>query len=226
MEIIFEDENILAVNKPAGVLTHQIPGKESTEETVADFLVKRFPPAGKVGDKPEERPGIVHRLDRDTSGVILLAKNQPTFLYLKNLFQERKIKKTYLAVVHGLVKENQGMIDKPIGLKNGTIKRSVFSDKMSKPAVTFFEVLKRDEKNNFSVLKVAPKTGRTHQIRVHLAFLGHPVLGDKIYGRKGDQEKNLLLHALSLEFSLPRGSEIKLEADPPENLKKFYQHNF
>ncbi|MDD4762140.1 MAG: RluA family pseudouridine synthase [Candidatus Pacebacteria bacterium] len=222
IETVFEDENILAVNKPAGVLTHGIVGKKSVQETIADFFVKKFPAASFVGDDPENRPGIVHRLDRDTSGLLLLAKNQDAFLYLKNLFKERKIEKTYLAVVHGFIKEDRGEINKPIGLKSGTIKHSVFSKKLVKPALTFFQVIKRVKNgNDFSVLKVMPKTGRTHQIRVHLASINHPVLGDKLYGKKNDEEAHLFLHALSLEFSLLDGSKIKLEADPPEIFKRF-----
>ncbi|MFA5173355.1 MAG: RluA family pseudouridine synthase [Candidatus Paceibacterota bacterium] len=222
IETVFEDENILAVNKPAGVLTHGLSGKKSSQETVADFFVKKFPSASSVGDNPKERPGIVHRLDRDTSGILLLAKNQAAFLYLKNLFQERKIEKTYLAVVHGFIKEDKGEINKPIGLKSGTIKHSVFSEKLAKPALTFFQVIKRVENGgDFSVLKVMPKTGRTHQIRVHLASLNHPILGDKLYGKKTDKEIPLYLHALSLEFPLLDGTKIRLEADPPEIFEKF-----
>jgi len=221
IKIIYEDNDFIALYKPAGILVHS-NGKERKEKTVVSFLLSHFPEINKVGDDPKTRPGIVHRLDKDTSGVIIAAKNQPTFLFLKSLFQNRQISKTYLAVVKGWLKEKTGIINKPIGIKSGTIKHSTHSDKMKKEAITSFTVLKKFKKGDreYSLLEVSPKTGRTHQIRVHLSSIGHPIIGDNLYGKK-NEEKNLLLHASSLQFTSPSGSKIFIESDPPSYFSNF-----
>jgi len=221
IEVIFENQDLAVLNKPAGLLTHPVSHQQSNPPTLVDFILKKFPSTKEVGDNPQVRPGIVHRLDRDTSGVLVIAKNQTTFQYLKNLFQTRQISKTYLALVQGLVKPDQGIIDKSIGLKPGTTKRSVFSSKLSKPALTKFVVQQRFPQEKQTLLKVSPQTGRTHQIRVHLASLGHPIVGDKIYSKRGKESNHLFLHALSLELNLPDGSRATFEAEPPLYFKKF-----
>jgi len=229
--IIYEDKNFLVLDKPAGLLVHQvrisnIERQRPEEPTLVDWLLEKYPELEGVGDSPELRPGIVHRLDRATSGVMLIAKNNQYFYYLKSLFKERKIKKYYLALVLGLMKNKKGIIDQPIGIKTGTIKRTSFSDKMKKEAVTRYELIERLESSigEFSLLKIFPETGRTHQIRVHLAGIGHPVVGDPIYG--GARNKKLLgilgkirlmLHAISLDFSLSPGKRIKIESPTPPN---------
>lgn len=262
-KVIYKDENFLAINKPAGLLVHGVRGKKrgasgreravgASEKTLVDWLAKRYPEIKTVGDDPEMRPGIVHRLDRDASGVMVVAKNQKYFEYLKSLFQKRLIKKTYLALVSGRLTQKSGRIEKSIGVKSGTVKRSVSSSKMSKDAVTDYR-LKRvfetaaggpisfpvslaggrpmrsggEQPHYFSLVEVEPKTGRTHQIRVHLASIGHPIVGDRLYGRRSQPEwaKRLMLHATSLEFplleDLPRhtrvkaGRRFKVEAEPP-----------
>jgi len=217
ISVIYEDENILAINKPTGLLVHGV--KNNKEKTLVDWLLKKYPEVKNVGDAPEIRPGIVHRLDKDTSGVILIALNQNSFDYLKNLFQEHKIKKNYLALTWGAVSPKKGIIEKSIRIKDGTIKRTVWHGKGEKEAITEYEVLKYFD--NFSLLKVFPKTGRTHQIRVHLASIGHPIVGDSLYGRKENPFglKRQFLHAESLEFNLINGSRIKIDADLPEDLK-------
>ncbi len=176
------------------------------------------------------RPGIVHRLDKDTSGVILVARNQNYFNYLKNLFQIHQVKKTYLALVYGKLEPKLGIIKKPIRLKPGTIKRTVWRGKIEKEAITEYRVLKYLKYNKslakkllyFSLLEVIPKTGRTHQIRVHLSSIGHPIIGDSLYGPKINPLglKRQFLHAESLEFSLENGRRIKIESGLPEELKK------
>ncbi len=271
IEIIYQDKNLIAVNKPAGLLVHPVRGRlaESAasaasrrlssngarptatgkEKTLSDWLAKKYPEIKKVGDDPKTRPGIVHRLDKDTSGIIVVPRNQKYFEYLKNLFQEHKIKKTYLALVWGEIKNKKGVIDKPISLKPGTTKRTVFKGKMGKPAVTEYELIKtfnyprksvsnQRESATFSLLKVLPRTGRTHQIRVHLASIGHPIVGDSLYGSKKlalspsvlssgskDLSKGIpfklerqFLHAKSLEFNLSEKHRIKIEADLPQEL--------
>lgn len=224
---MYEDRDIVVLNKPAGLLVHKAPGSE--EATLADWIVKKYPETAKVGDAPEIRPGIIHRLDKETSGIMTIARNQSTFDYLKKLFQERKIKKTYIALVWGKVKNKAGVIEKPIGLKGGTSKRTIHVDKakLVKPAVTAYKVLKflKLDNEEFSLVQAQPLTGRTHQIRVHFSVIGHPVVGDKLYGKKGDEFYSQLnrhfLHAESLEFTKPDGSRIQIAADLPQELSNF-----
>ena len=213
--IIYEDENVLVINKPAGLLVHTAPGIKK-EETLTKWLVKNYPEVKNVGDLPAQagnpklRPGIVHRLDKETSGVLIAAKNQKTFEYLKKQFQERKIKKTYIALVKGIVKNNKGIINTPI-------KRFT----KSREAETEYKVIKRYK--GYTLLQASPKTGRTHQIRIHLKSIGHPIVCDKVYTKKPDCPfglKRHFLHAQSLELTLPNNNRIKLEADMPKDLQK------
>ena len=215
-EIIYENKDILVINKPSGLQVHaaRVSGAPRAHElTLVDWLLKRYPEIRSVGDDPELRPGIVHRLDKDTSGVMLVARDQKYFEYLKSLFQKHEIKKTYLAFVAGIPATKRGTIDAPIGIRNGTMKRSVRSAKMAKSAVTEYRTLK--EFDGYSILEISPKTGRTHQIRVHLASIGHPVLGDRLYGPKNQPAwaDRLMLHALSIEFTAADGKRMKFEAD-------------
>lgn len=223
--VIYESEDFLAVNKPSGLLVHEARGAkhETREPTLAGWLLEKYPEIAGVGDDPKLRPGIVHRLDRETSGIMIVARNQKTFEYFKSLFKNRAIKKTYLALVWGSVKSKRGSIEKPIRIKNGTIKRTVNRGTMEKEAVTDYKVLKHltrgaENREEFSLLEVRPKTGRTHQIRVHLASIGYPVVGDIIYGSKKRPNSRLMLHALSLEFTAPNGTRMKLETEPPPDL--------
>ena len=175
-----------------------------------------------MGDDPETRPGLVHRLDKDTSGIMVIARTQADFEYLKNLFKEKKVQKTYLALGWGHAKTDRGDITAPIGIKSGTTKRSIHSAKMSKPAETHYEVLGRarapeDKKVLTTLFKVQPRTGRTHQIRVHLASIGHPIAGDSIYGPRqpGLEAPCLMLHALAIEFERRPRELLNLECAPP-----------
>jgi 23S rRNA pseudouridine1911/1915/1917 synthase len=224
LEVIYEDENCMAVNKPSGLLVHaarQDAADGMHEPTVVDWFRANRPEVLAVGDDPALRPGIVHRLDKETSGVLLVAKSQQYYMYLKSLFQERGIKKTYLAVVGGKLKARVGTIDQPIGIVSGSTKRSIRSSKMMKEAMTDYRVLCEQEWPSVqwtTTLEVSPRTGRTHQIRVHLAALGHPVLGDAIYGKRYLRTilvPRLMLHALSLEFVAETGKRVKIEAPPP-----------
>lgn len=231
IKIIFENEDFFALNKPVGLLTHSAK-INSKEPTLVDWLLERYPQIKNVGED-ETRPGIVHRLDRETSGLMIVAKNQKSFEYLKNLFQERKIKKGYLTLVFGTFKNKTGTINKPIGIKSSSIKRSTAARKMRemKEAETDYKVIrnfKSDKGPGFAFLEVFPKTGRTNQIRVHLASIGHPVVGDKVYGSKKLTLpcglNRMFLHAYLLEFPLKEGKVLRLEADLPEDLKEAAQH--
>ncbi len=229
IEILYEDKNLLAVNKPAGLLVHPIVGKKN-EHTLTEWLLENYPEVKKVGDDPEHRPGIVHRLDKDTSGIILVPRNQKTFEYLKNLFQTHQIKKTYAAIVWGKMQPASGIIKKPIGIKSGTLKRTsdVRRAKMVKTATTIYRTISRLKWQNHDLtfLEVSPKTGRTHQIRIHLASTNHPIVGDRLYGGRRPTPswvKRQFLHARSIEFNLPNGKLLKLNAELPKdlNLEKF-----
>ena len=247
MEILFEDKNVSVVNKPAGLLVHA--DQKSTEDTLADWVLKKYPKIKNVGEtmtlaggKIISRPGIVHRLDKDTTGVLLIAKNQETFLFLKKQFQDRTIKKIYQAIVYGNVKNDCGIINAEIGRsKNDPRLRTAMRGKRGKlrEAITEYKALKRiklkvrkrsDLKNSkrsdleetFSLLELKPKTGRTHQIRVHMKYLNHPILCDKLYAPNlpcALGMAHLALHATSIEFDLPTGKRIKVEAPLPKDMQ-------
>lgn len=191
-ETIYEDENVLVVNKPAGLLS-EAKGEYCPERTLADFGY------------------ICHRLDRDTSGVMILAKNEEVQKFLKRQFQDRKVHKTYYAVVNGRPKLDEARIDLPLirDLKRPTTFRV---DASGKPAETFYKVLKTNDK--YSLVELKPTTGRTHQLRVHMKYLGHPILGDIVYG-DGEGER-LFLHAKELEITLPGGVRKTFVAEVPQ----------
>lgn len=239
MEIkkIYEDNDIMAIDKPAGISMHG--DGRSSDETFADLILKNFPYMKDVGEPMKvvvegneieiKRPGIVHRLDKDTSGVLLLAKNQNAYEFLKNQFQNREIKKTYNALVYGHFKNDFGKINASIGRSPKDPRKRIASRGKSgklKEAITDYEVLKRLEINgeNFTWLKLSPKTGRTHQIRVHMKFLNHPVVCDKLYASDKtcpEGISRLALHARSIEFKDLKGDIVKIESALPEDLKNF-----
>ncbi len=240
-KILYEDDELLGVNKPAGLLVHgtrnvkqgtsrgegrtfQVSGfrfHNEHEPTLVDWLLTNRPEVKGVGDDPTTRPGIVHRLDRETSGVMIVAKTQDAFLRLKSLFAGREIQKTYCAVVRGAVRSEHGVIERPIGIVSGSTRRSVHSTKMVKEAVTEYVVVRRvrlPDGSEATVLHVSPKTGRTHQIRVHMASLGHPVLGDRLYDKKSrgkDIFPRMFLHALGITLCPEAGKQLVIEAPTP-----------
>src|SRR3989338_7659119 len=223
-QIIYEDDDLLIINKPSGLITHP-KNSEDKQESVTGWLIEQHPEIKMVGEDPL-RPGLVHRLDKDTSGLMVIAKNQNSFLYLKGLFQDRKIKKFYLALVNGKPKEPKGVIDAPmgrIGMKRTTQVRGNKKLKDRKEAVTEYNTLRNF--NNFTLLEVSPHTGRTHQIRVHLKSIGTPIAGDPLYGHKnpnGPKEpERLFLHAYKLQFVSPDGNALTLEVDLPKELQNF-----
>ena len=229
IRVVYEDANFIIVDKSAGLLVHGTR-VSLREPNLTDWLKNNYPEVKNVGDDPEYRPGIIHRLDKDTSGLIIIARNQKTFEYLKKLFQDHAIKKNYIALVWGDVQASSGTINEPIGLKRGTTRRttSLKGVKLVKDAVTSFQKLETLEFNGqkFTLLKVLPLTGRTHQIRVHLNSLNHPVVGDGLYGGAKQQEIKLklslsrqFLHAESVEFTDQNGSRINVSSDLPEDLE-------
>lgn len=235
LKIIYEDDDILAVNKPAGINVH--PDEHHKENTLIQIISQKYPQILEVGDDPKKRPGVVHRLDRDTSGVLILAKSEKSFEYLKNLFKNQLIKKTYIALVSGKLgkeKGERGVVDKPIArsARNPILRtaRGKIRGEL-KSAITEYKILDyfklpSVKERYFTLVEVYPKTGRTHQIRAHFKALGAPVTGDKLYGGKSAKIERLVrqfLHAASLEFTLPSGGRIKLEADLPDDLKSFLE---
>ena len=208
------------INKPRGVLTHS-KGVLNDEFTVADFFESR----GAKFAKDTNRVGIVHRLDRETSGVIIGAKNDETAKKLQKQFSERTTKKTYLAIVKGSLNPKKAIIDLPIA-RNGSAPSTFMVHAKGKTAQTKYEVI--DENNELSLVKLTPKTGRTHQLRVHLSYLKHPILGDKVYDKtitKAESEQRMFLHAQTLEITIPPKSDEKdsqrmvFEAEIPEGFK-------
>lgn len=221
---IIEESEFIVLDKPAGVLIHPVLEGADQTGTVTGWLLEHYPEVKTVGDKPTVRPGIVHRLDKGTSGVLLVCRTQAFFDYMKTQFQTHTVRKSYLALVYGVPKSD-GVIDRPIGLRSGSIRRSVSAKKMKmiKPAVTEYKTLQTFdyEGEKYSLVRLIPKTGRTHQLRVHMASIGCPVVGDPLYGR----EKNTLglarqfLHAERMEFTTPDGRRIHAETKLPAELK-------
>ncbi|MEK7630709.1 MAG: RluA family pseudouridine synthase [Patescibacteria group bacterium] len=219
LEIIYEDDDMLALAKPAGIVVHH--DATHTSGTVVDWLLVNRPEVKEVGDS--ERPGIVHRLDKDTSGVLLVAKNQKTFLYIKNLFQTSGIQKKYQTLVIGVMQNDNGIIDEPIARSTKNFQKRVVGGGQgrSREAVTHYRVLERLPE--YTLVEASPKTGRTHQIRSHLAHIGYPVACDKLYGGKRYMCPTGLgrqfLHAHSLTFEAPSGKKLELISSLPTDLE-------
>ena len=210
LPILYEDDNVVVINKPVGVLTHS-KGALNDEFTVADFFRRRT--SYQIDGN---RPGIVHRLDRDTSGVMIGAKNEATAKMLQRQFADRKTKKTYVAVVDGIPKQPEARIDLPIG-RNPSAPSTFRADVKGKTAQTNYRVLASSATH--SLLMLMPETGRTHQLRVHLAYIGTPIHGDKVYGTPADR---MYLHAYKLEVTIPDGDRRVFEAPvPPEFTTEF-----
>lgn len=219
LPIIYEDDDVIVINKPAGILTHS-KGALNTEATVASFIKSKLNDKALKGN----RAGIVHRLDRMTSGVIITAKNGPALKYLQKQFSTRKVKKIYQAIVEGRLKFEEAVIDAPIERNPGKPQSFRVSNN-GRAAITKYKVLKLlnppdklKAGKSYSLVELTPKTGRTHQLRVHLKYIGHPIVGDRVYGRDGD---HLYLYAKLLELRLPSGRLEKFEAPQPKVFKNF-----
>lgn len=235
IKILYEDKDILAIDKPVGLSVHA-DGK-TKGKTLVDWILKNYPKMADIGepkifeDKEIPRPGIVHRLDRDTSGVLILAKNKKSYDSLKDQFKNREVRKIYNTLVVGTFKEDRGTINKEIGRSPTDFRRRLAGRGARgelREAVTEYTVLKKIEDrkgNKFTYLEVRPKTGRTHQIRVHMKYLNHPVVGDPLYNPDGLKMKDIdrmMLHAKSIKFRNLKGDIVKVESALPtefENLK-------
>ena len=211
LPILYEDDDVIVVNKPSGLLTHA-KGGLSDESTVAEII---RPKTSFATDT--DRPGIVHRLDRDTSGLLIIAKNPESAAHLQRQFAERTAKKTYIAITDGKPKLNAAKIDLPIG-RNPSAPSTFRIDPNGKPAQTTYHVL--TENDTQSLVELKPTTGRTHQLRVHLAHLNAPILGDRVYGKSSDCR--MMLHAQKLEITLPSGERKVFEAAIPNEFKRFF----
>ena len=250
-EILYEDEDVLAVNKPTGLIVHPSLscqggryGAGPDRQSVSEWFAKKYPESKNVGEPVRlssgqaiERPGIVHRIDRETSGVLLLAKTSKGHAVLKKQFQNREIEKIYHAFVYGLVKDDRGKINLPIGRSSKDFRKRIVTSPQPLPfvrggergrglfreALTYFEVLKRDEKDKVTFLEAKPKTGRTHQIRVHFLALHHPVVCDNLYAPNRPALlgfNRLALHARSLTFKDVFGEVHQITAEYPEDFQK------
>ena len=213
--LIYEDNNVIVINKPAGLLVHAKGGIDP-EFTVADFVRSRFNPHELAENSNNNRLGIVHRLDRSTSGVMICAKNISTASMLSRQFAERQAHKVYLAITESAPKELHARIDLPIG-RNPSKPATFRVDGAGKQAVTDYQV-KRVNDDGTVLVELHPQTGRTHQLRIHLSYLGCPIVGDPVYGH-GQFGGRLMLHAWKLEISIPGDSGRQRRtfvADPPE----------
>jgi 23S rRNA pseudouridine1911/1915/1917 synthase len=247
INILYEDKDLLVINKPAGISVHA-GEQDNKQPTIADWILENYPKLKKVGEPVSKilRPGIVHRLDKETSGALIIAKNQKTFLFLKEQFSAQggsasggenfRIEKVYQAFVYGEVKDpkaslasgGHGVINAPIGRSTNDIRMWTAGHGAREPireAVTEYTVLKRIQidTDSFSFLEIYPRTGRTHQIRVHLRYINHPIVSDTLYaGNKGKALgfDRVALHAKSITFILPNDKKQTVEAPYPKDFKE------
>ena len=214
LDIVYEDDDVIVVNKPQGMVVHPAPGHP--DHTLVNALLYHSPLSTINGTF---RPGIVHRIDKDTSGLLMVAKNDLAHQSLAEQLRNKTNKREYLALVYGQIKEDEGTIDAPLG-RNPQDRKKQAVVKDGRHAVTHFKVVKRYD--NFTLVKCILETGRTHQIRVHMKYIGHPLVGDPLYGpRKVIGKNGQFLHAALLGFKHPRtGEEMVFEAPLPENFQK------
>ena len=220
IEVLYEDEDIIVVNKPKGLVVH--PANGNPDGTLVNAIMNLCGDS-LSGIGGEIRPGIIHRLDKDTSGVLIVAKNDIAHINISNQIKDRKTKKIYIALVRGVIKENEATIDMPIGRSKRDRKKMAVT-KDGKEAVTHFKVLKRY--SNFTLLEIKIDTGRTHQIRVHMSEIGCPVVGDYVYsnGKNPFNIEGQMLHAKQIEFIHPRtGKHMNIEAPIPEYFKEILE---
>jgi 23S rRNA pseudouridine1911/1915/1917 synthase len=230
IEIIHDEKDFAVINKPDGLVVY--PGTKHKEKTLINGLLAVWPEIKNVGEDPL-RPGIVHRLDKDTSGLMIIVKNNIAFQYFKDLFKKHKVTKTYLTLVHGIITPREGIIDFPIRrsesnpVKQVAVRNNIALDK-SHPALTRYIVkqyLKDSAGNEYTLAEAMPETGRMHQIRVHFAALGHSIVGDKIYTFNKKPVINIpkrhFLHASNLSLISPEGKNLKFSSPLPGELSDF-----
>ncbi|MCA9833518.1 MAG: RluA family pseudouridine synthase [Thermomicrobiales bacterium] len=218
LDVVYEDSDILMINKPAGLVVH--PAAGHSHGTLVNAVLFHAP---EISIQGSTRPGIIHRLDKDTSGIMVIAKSDRAQTSLVEQWQAREVRKQYLALVSGVIEEDTATIDAPIG-RSSANRQQMTATRSGREAITHFTVLERFE--DCTLLDVAIETGRTHQIRVHLAFIGHPVVGDALYGNKPSARvaerlgvKRQFLHAQSLSFDMPgAGERVTFEAPLPSDL--------
>ncbi|MES2471089.1 MAG: RluA family pseudouridine synthase [Patescibacteria group bacterium] len=232
IKILYEDKDYVVIDKPSGLVVHA-DGK-TDEPVLTDWVLQKYPEAKGVGEPTKlsdgteiDRPGIVHRIDRETSGVLVIAKNQKAHQALKEQFQERLVHKRYLAFVYGELKDKYGIINRPIGksksdFRKWSAQRGARGE--MREAETWWELIASHD--NFSLIEAEPKTGRTHQIRVHFTAINHPIVMDRLYAaNQVSQKPNALgfnrtaLHANSIEFTLMNGKKKKVSSPLPEDFK-------
>jgi len=214
LNIIYEDDDLLVVDKPAGLIVHPAPGH--LEHTLVNAILSHFPHLADISDSL--RPGVVHRLDKDTSGVMLVAKNKVAQDNLINQFRTRSIMKAYLVLVKGRLTPERGIIEAAIGRDPSNRKRMAVVT-LGREARTEYQVIKYT--GNYTLLEVVPETGRTHQIRVHLSAIGYPVVGDVVYGVKSAHLSRQFLHACQLGFKLPStGEYVEFKSELPPDLEQ------
>ncbi len=222
IELIYTDEHIVVINKPSGLVVH--PGAGYKEHTLVNALLYYFPEIKDIG--PDDRPGIVHRLDKETSGVMVVAKTSEAYRRLQRQFKQRKVQKLYLCLVWGKITAEEGRISWSIGRHPTHGERMSIKSRKPRKAETLYSVKKRFAK--FTLLEVKPLTGRTHQIRVHLSASGHPLVGDTRYGRRKSTNvecPRLFLHAFKLLFNHPETQQrVEFSSPLPQDLKSFLEN--
>lgn len=208
IDIVYEDDDLLVINKTSGMVVHPAPGHYT--KTLVNALLYRF----NLTSGEKIRPGIVHRLDKDTSGLMLVAKNEETHEKLSEMISKKEVERHYLAITEGIIKHDTGTIDAPIGRDPNNRQKMKITDINAKEAITHFKVLERFKNN--TLIECILETGRTHQIRVHLSYINHPIVNDPVYGRGKCSEFGQMLHSASIKFNHPRtGKELFFKADPP-----------
>lgn len=212
LDVVYEDDDLLVINKESGMVVHPAPGHYTG--TLVNALLYRF----QLSQKDKMRPGIVHRLDKDTSGLMLVAKNDKTHDALSRMIANKEVERHYLAIVDGVIQHDTGTIDAPIGRDPNNRQKMAVTDVHGKEAITHFRVL--ETFTNHSLVECILETGRTHQIRVHMAYIGHPVSNDPMYGHGKSTEFGQMLHSKSIRFLHPTtGKELFFEVEPPKEFK-------
>ena len=216
LDIVYEDDYLMVINKKSGMVVHPAPGNYN--HTLVNALLYHF----GIKNTSNMRPGIVHRLDKDTSGLMLVSKDEKTLELLSNMIKNKDVKRNYLAIVDGVISPDTATIDAPIGRDKNNREKMAITDVNSKEAITHIKVLKRYKKN--TLLLCSLETGRTHQIRVHLAYINHPVVNDPIYNKKKSTSFGQMLHSTSIEFIHPITKEnLHFEVDPPKEFQDYLQ---